>query len=105
MAVVTVEHLRRTCGSVVAVNDISFEVEEGEIFGLLGPNGAGKTITVECVEGLRRPDSGTVQVLGLDPQHQGDQLRERIGVQLQRPRGGGRISACVHGVQRIFRWE
>jgi len=53
---------------VVAVEDISFEIHEGEIFGMVGPNGAGKTTTIECIEGLRKPDSGTIRVLGLDPQ-------------------------------------
>jgi ABC-2 type transport system ATP-binding protein len=82
-AVVTVEHLRKAYGPVVAVDDISFAVEEGEIFGLLGPNGAGKTTTVECLQGLRRADSGTLRVLGLDPQTQGRELRGRVGSQLQ----------------------
>ena len=81
--VIQVEHLRRTYGSTVAVDDISFEVAEGEIFGLLGPNGAGKTTTVECVQGLRRPESGTIRVLGLDPQAHSLELRRRIGSQLQ----------------------
>ncbi len=82
-AIVTVEHLRKAYGSVVAAEDISFAVEEGEIFGLLGPNGAGKTTTVECLQGLRRADSGTLRVLGLDPQAQGRELRGRVGSQLQ----------------------
>jgi ABC-2 type transport system ATP-binding protein len=82
-AVVTVEHLRKAYGPVVAVDDISFAVEEGEIFGLLGPNGAGKTTTVECLQGLRRADSGTLRVLGLDPQTRGRELRGRVGSQLQ----------------------
>ncbi|MFQ6114580.1 MAG: ABC transporter ATP-binding protein [bacterium] len=81
--VVQVENLRKVYGSVVAVDDISFEVYEGEIFGMVGPNGAGKTTTIECIEGLRPPDRGKVQVLGLDPQRQGYALAERIGVQLQ----------------------
>jgi len=66
-AVVEVEHLQKRYASRVAVEDISFEVAEGEIFGLLGPNGAGKTTTVECVQGLRRADGGQIRVLGLDP--------------------------------------
>jgi len=82
-AVVTVEYLRKAYGPVVAVDDVSFAVEEGEIFGLLGPNGAGKTTTVECLQGLRRADSGTLRVLGLDPQTQGRELRGRVGSQLQ----------------------
>ena len=66
-AVISVEHLRKTYGKTVAADDISFEVAEGEIFGLLGPNGAGKTTAIECLQGLRRPDSGKLRVLGLGP--------------------------------------
>ena len=65
------------------MDDVSFDVEAGEIFGLIGPNGAGKTTTMECVEGLRRPDRGTVAVLGLDPFRDSHALQDRIGVQLQ----------------------
>jgi ABC-2 type transport system ATP-binding protein len=82
-AIVQVEGLRKTYGETVAVEEISFEVQEGEIFGMVGPNGAGKTTTIECLEGLRRPDSGKVRVLGMDPQSQGQVLRERTGMQLQ----------------------
>jgi ABC-2 type transport system ATP-binding protein len=67
----------------VAVEDVSFSVAEGEIFGLLGPNGAGKTTTVESIVGLRVPDAGTIRVLGLDPLADHAALRERVGVQLQ----------------------
>jgi ABC-2 type transport system ATP-binding protein len=81
--VITVEHLRKTYGSLVAVDDVSFDVEEGEIFGVLGPNGAGKTTTVECLQGLRRADGGVLRVLGLDPRTQGRELRGRVGSQLQ----------------------
>ena len=81
--VIEVEHLRKTYGSTVAVNDISFDVAKDEIFGLLGPNGAGKTTTVECLQGLRRPDSGHIRVLGLDPQAEERTLRRQIGSQLQ----------------------
>lgn len=81
--VVQVEGLRKVYGATVAVDDISFEVREGEIFGMVGPNGAGKTTTIECLEGLRRPDRGTIRVLGLDPQRDGRTLRERAGMQLQ----------------------
>jgi len=81
--IVQVEHLRKTYGSTVAVDDISFQVYEGEIFGMVGPNGAGKTTTIECIEGLRRPDSGYIRVSGLDPYHDGYALRARIGIQLQ----------------------
>jgi len=75
--------VRKTYGSTVAVEDVSFEVRHGEIFGLIGPNGAGKTTTMECIEGLRKPDRGTITVLGMDPVHDVYQLQERIGVQLQ----------------------
>ena len=68
---------------MVAVDEVSFEVNEGEIFGLIGPNGAGKTTTMECVEGLRTPDRGTISVLGLNPFHDVYKLQDRIGVQLQ----------------------
>jgi ABC-2 type transport system ATP-binding protein len=81
--VIQVEHLRKTYRAVVAVDDVSLSVQQGEIFGIVGPNGAGKTTTVECMMGLRQPDGGTVRVLGVDPQHQGAELRKRIGVQLQ----------------------
>jgi ABC-2 type transport system ATP-binding protein len=67
----------------VAVDDVSFQVERGEIFGIIGPNGAGKTTTLECVEGLRRPDGGAISVLGLDPVRHRLALQRRIGVQLQ----------------------
>jgi ABC-2 type transport system ATP-binding protein len=83
MAVITVENLHVAYGETVAVDDVSFSVNEGEIFGILGPNGAGKTTTVECIGGLRRPGSGTVEVLGLDPRHQREELRELLGIQLQ----------------------
>ena len=81
--IIEVEHLRKVYGHTVAVEDISFEVAEGEIFGLLGPNGAGKTTTVECLQGLRRPDAGRLRVLDLDPQSEGKALRRLIGSQLQ----------------------
>ena len=82
-SIIEVEHLRKTYGSVRAVDDISFEVHQGEIFGIVGPNGAGKTTTIECIEGLRSSDSGRISVLGLDPQRNGRDLWPRIGVQLQ----------------------
>ncbi len=81
--VIEVSGLRKAYGSLVAVDDISLGVRSGEIFGILGPNGAGKTTTVESIAGLRRPDAGTVRVLGLDPQRDGRRLRQRLGVQLQ----------------------
>jgi ABC-2 type transport system ATP-binding protein len=81
--VIQVAGVRKTYGQTVAVDEVSFEVNDGEIFGLIGPNGAGKTTTMECIEGLRKPDRGTISVLGLDPFRQVYKLQERIGVQLQ----------------------
>ena len=83
VAVVQVSHIRKTYGHSVAVDDVSFDVNQGEIFGLIGPNGAGKTTTMECVEGLRAPDRGVISVLGLDPRKDVYTLQDRIGVQLQ----------------------
>jgi ABC-2 type transport system ATP-binding protein len=80
---VEVRHLRKSYGSVLAVDDVSFSVAKGEIFGILGPNGAGKTTTVECVVGLREPDAGTIRLLGLDPRADQDEIHEIVGVQLQ----------------------
>jgi len=81
--VVEVSGLRKTYGELVAVDDISFNVQKGEIFGLLGPNGAGKTTTFECLEGLRKPDGGIFKLMGLSPNHDYSNLRNTIGVQLQ----------------------
>jgi ABC-2 type transport system ATP-binding protein len=81
--VIQVSGVRKTYGSTVAVDEVSFEVNDGEIFGLIGPNGAGKTTAMECIEGLRTPDRGTISVLGLDPFRQVYKLQDRIGVQLQ----------------------
>ena len=81
--VIQVSGFRKTYGRTVAVDEVSFEVNDGEIFGLIGPNGAGKTTTMECVEGLRTPDRGTISVLGLDPFRDVYKLQDRIGVQLQ----------------------
>lgn len=80
---VHVEDFRKQYGPVVAVDDISFTVHRGEIFGLLGPNGAGKTSTLEALEGLRRADGGTLRVMGVDPTREARKLRNLIGVQLQ----------------------
>jgi ABC-2 type transport system ATP-binding protein len=80
---VEISHLRKTYGALVAVDDVSFAVAEGEIFGILGPNGAGKTTTVECAVGLRAPDTGTIRMLGLDPQADKDEIHKIVGVQLQ----------------------
>ncbi len=92
---ISVAGVRKTYGATVAVDDVSFEVFDGEIFGLIGPNGAGKTTTLECVEGIRRPDRGSIAVLGLDPFRDVYRLKERIGVQLQQ----------AHLQKRIKVWE
>src|SRR5437867_578947 len=81
--VIHVAAIRKAYGRMVAVDDVSFDVQSGEIFGLIGPNGAGKTTTMECVDGLRVPDRGHISVLGLDPIRDVYALQERIGVQLQ----------------------
>src|SRR5579864_1881080 len=81
--VVHVSSVRKAYGRTVAVDDVSFDVQPGEIFGLIGPNGAGKTTTMECVNGLRAPDAGLISVLGLEPRRDVYALQERIGVQLQ----------------------
>jgi ABC-2 type transport system ATP-binding protein len=94
-AVIAVAGVRKTYGKTVAVDEVSFEVQDGEIFGLIGPNGAGKTTTMECVEGLRKPDRGSISVLGLDPFRDVYELQERIGVQLQQ----------AHLQKRIKVWE
>jgi ABC-2 type transport system ATP-binding protein len=83
MPAIEVHNLHKRYGERIAVQDVSFSVERGEIFGIIGPNGAGKTTTVECIEGLRVPDHGTVTVLGLDPRTDGAQLHQRVGAQLQ----------------------
>jgi ABC-2 type transport system ATP-binding protein len=93
--VIQVANLRKRYRSTVAVADVSLEVFCGEIFGLIGPNGAGKTTTMECVEGLRKWDAGTVSVLGLDPRNDSRALQERIGVQHQE----------AHLQKRIKVWE
>ena len=83
LPVIRVSGIRKVYGRIAAVDDVSFEVAEGEIFGLIGPNGAGKTTTMECVEGIRTPDRGSISVLGLDPFGDIYALQNRIGVQLQ----------------------
>ena len=82
-AIVEVKGLTKGYGDLVAVNEVSFEIEQGEIFGLLGPNGAGKTTTVEMIEGLRKPDSGSIKVCGIDTSKGIDRVKELTGVQLQ----------------------
>jgi ABC-2 type transport system ATP-binding protein len=81
--VIRVAHLHKRYGATVAVDDVSFEVFRGEIFGILGPNGAGKTTTVECLQGLRTPSSGTLEILGVDPVRERGRLQGRVGSQLQ----------------------
>ena len=93
--VIAVSNLGKRYGRTVAVDDVSLEVYEGEIFGLIGPNGAGKTTTMECVQGSRVPDKGIISVLGLDPQRNANALRQRIGVQHQE----------AHLQKRIKVWE
>ncbi|GAA3116511.1 ABC transporter ATP-binding protein [Nonomuraea salmonea] len=83
MTVIEVNGLVKRYGGLPVVNEVSFSVAEGEIFGILGPNGAGKTTTVECVEGLRRPDGGSTRVLGRDPVKDRKELSHLVGVQLQ----------------------
>lgn len=80
---ISVQDFRKRYGNHVAVDGISFTARRGEIFGLLGPNGAGKTTTLECLAGLRRPDGGKLEVLGVDPSRQPGRLHNLIGVQLQ----------------------
>ena len=103
--VVRVSGIRKTYGSLVAVDDVSLEVFSGEIFGLIGPNGAGKTTTMECVEGIRTPDRGTISVLGLDPFRDVYAVQERIGVQLQQAQLQKRIKVreAVHLWGSLYR--
>jgi ABC-2 type transport system ATP-binding protein len=81
--VIEVSGLRKRYGATLAVDGVSLEVRDGEIFGLIGPNGAGKTTTMECIEGVRAPDAGRIAVLGLDPARDAYALQQRVGVQLQ----------------------
>ncbi|UCM88210.1 ABC transporter ATP-binding protein [Streptomyces marincola] len=83
MAIIEVSGLRKAYAGKKAVDGVSFDIGEGEIFGILGPNGAGKTTTVECVAGLRRPDAGSVRVAGYDPAADRDSVTRVLGVQLQ----------------------
>jgi ABC-2 type transport system ATP-binding protein len=80
---ITVQHLVKRYGDFVAVNDVSFSIKEGEIFGIIGPNGAGKTTAVECISGLRLPDSGSISIYGLSPQKDRNKIRKFVGIQLQ----------------------
>ncbi len=101
LPVIAVSNLGKRYGRTVAVDDVSLEVFEGEIFGLIGPNGAGKTTTMECVQGNRVPDKGTISVLGLDPQRDANALRQRIGVQHQEAQLQKRIK--VHEAVDLWR--
>ena len=92
--VIEVSGIRKVYGRTIAVDDVSFEVNEGEVFGLIGPNGAGKTTTMECVEGLRRPDRGRIAVLSLDPTRDSRALQQRVGVQLQQAQLQKRITVA-----------
>lgn len=80
---ISVQHLVKRYGQFIAVDDVSFAIKEGEIFGIIGPNGAGKTTTVECISGLRVPDSGSISVYGFSPQKDRDEVKKLVGVQLQ----------------------
>lgn len=82
-ATIITDKLHKNYGTIRAVDGISFSVSEGEVYSLLGPNGAGKTTTVEMLEGIRKPDSGTVRVLGEDPWHSAGKLRNRVGIMAQ----------------------
>lgn len=83
MAIIEIDGLVKRYGDRTAVDGVSFAVEQGEIFGVLGPNGAGKTTTVECIEGLRTPDEGSIRVCGLDPRRDDGELQQLLGAQLQ----------------------
>ena len=84
-SVIVVKGLKKTYGENTVVNNVSFEVEKGEIFGLLGPNGAGKSTTTEIIEGLRAADLGSISVLGMDSSKDGNEIKQKIGIQLQIP--------------------
>ena len=105
MSVIEVAGIRKTYGKTVAVEEVSFVVNEGEIFGLIGPNGAGKSTTMECVEGIRKPDRGSIKVLGLDPINDVYAVQERIGVQLQQAQLQKRIKVweAVHLWASLYR--
>jgi ABC-2 type transport system ATP-binding protein len=94
MSIIEVANLYKRYGDTVAVDEVSFTVEPGEVFGILGPNGAGKTTTVECLTGLRTPDRGELTVLGLDPRRDRAELRQRVGVQLQESQLPDKQTVC-----------
>ena len=99
-SLISIRNLRKTYGTVIAVDGINFEVQQGEIFGLLGPNGAGKTTTLECLEGLRLPDHGDIRIMGVDPVRNMRALHNTIGVQLQT--SGLPASMTVGEAMRFF---
>jgi len=98
--VVEVQNLRKAYGRKVAVADVSFAVESGEVFGILGPNGSGKSTTVECIAGLRDADGGRIRVLGIDPQAHPELIRDHVGIQFQE--AGLHDKITVHEVLRLF---
>jgi ABC-2 type transport system ATP-binding protein len=100
---IEVVHLRKSYGGTTAVDDVSFSVAEGEIFGILGPNGAGKTTTIECALGLRRPDSGSIRVMGLNPGEDREELHLIVGAQLQASAQPGLLKVGeILGLYRSF---
>src|SRR5580658_3560287 len=98
--VVSIERLRVRYGDTLVVDDVSLSINRGEIFGILGPNGAGKTTTVECIGGLRKPDAGSISVLGLDVRAHTKELHERVGIQLQTSQLSDKI--CVREALELF---
>lgn len=94
MTAIEVRNLHKRYGSKIAVDDISLTIDKGEIFGILGPNGAGKTTTVECIAGLRKPDGGSISVLGLDPVKDRGEVHQQLGVQLQESQFPDRITVA-----------
>lgn len=99
-AMIEVQNFRKLYGDFVAVDEVSFDVSKGEIFGLLGPNGAGKTSTLECLEGLRAPSGGRLRVVDVDPAADSQKLRNLIGVQLQS--GGLPATITADEAMRLF---
>ncbi|MGD0577844.1 MAG: ABC transporter ATP-binding protein, partial [Bryobacteraceae bacterium] len=100
-AALHIRHLRKTYKDVVAVDDLDLDVPAGECFGLLGPNGAGKTTTIEICEGLTAADSGVVEVLGLRWDNSANELRQRLGIQLQETQLSEKLT--VLETLRLFR--
>jgi ABC-2 type transport system ATP-binding protein len=100
--VIQVEHLRKVYGPTVAVDDVSFEVYQGEIFGMVGTNGAGKTTSIECIEGLRQQDRGSIRVFGVDPQKEIHDIRRKVGVQLQESQLQSRLRSGKRSIYSPF---